>query len=111
MNKHFPLSLIVTACACVAGCDRGDVEQAAAQAERRVEQAIPKVQDAALTTKVKAALIAAPDLSGVAIDVDTSGDVVTLTGTVQSAEQRQRAEAVARGVDGAKDVRNNLTVK
>jgi osmotically-inducible protein OsmY len=45
------------------------------------------------------------------IDVDTSGNVVTLNGTVESNEQRERAVAIARGVEGATEVRNNLTVK
>jgi osmotically-inducible protein OsmY len=45
------------------------------------------------------------------IDVDTNGGVVALNGTVESAEQRARAEQVARGVGGVKRVINNLQVQ
>lgn len=45
------------------------------------------------------------------IDVDTNDGVVSLNGTVESAEQRARAEQIARGVGGVKRVINNLQVQ
>ncbi len=45
------------------------------------------------------------------IDVDTNGGVVSLNGTVESAEQRARAEQLARGASGVKRVINNLQVQ
>jgi len=69
------------------------------------------LDDAGITAKVKTALIAEPGLSGLAIDVDTSGNVVSLHGSVASDAARANAERVARAVGGVKDVKNNLTVK
>ena len=56
------------------------------------------------------ALIAAPDLKGLAIDVDTVQNVVTLNGTVSSEDARSRAERVAKEVEGVQEVRNLLLV-
>jgi hyperosmotically inducible protein len=86
-------------------------EKAAADAGRALEKAGAVLDDASVTAKVKTALIAEPGLSGMAIDVDTSQNVVTLNGTVASDDLRQRAERVARGIEGVKEVKNNLTVK
>ena len=68
-------------------------------------------KDSALTAKVKSALAADVGLSTLKIDVDSSGNTVTLKGTVDSADKKQRAEEVARKVDGVATVRNQLTVK
>lgn len=79
--------------------------------EKRAEQMGEVLDDAGITAKVKTALIAEPGLSGLAIDVDTSGNVVSLHGSVASDAARANAERVARAVGGVKDVKNNLTVK
>ena len=68
-------------------------------------------KDATLTTKVKSALAADVGLSTLKIDVDSDGSTVTLKGNVDSADKKQRAEEVARKVDGVATVRNQLTVK
>ena len=68
-------------------------------------------KDATLTTKVKSALAADVGLSTLKIDVDSAGTTVTLKGTVDSADKKQRAEEVARKVDGVATVRNQLQVK
>jgi hyperosmotically inducible periplasmic protein len=68
-------------------------------------------KDSALTAKVKSALAADVGLSTLKIDVDSAGNTVTLKGTVDSADKKQRAEEVARKVDGVATVRNQLAVK
>jgi len=45
------------------------------------------------------------------IDVDTNAGIVSLNGTVESAEQRAHAEQLARGAGGVKRVINNLQVQ
>ncbi|MFO1310897.1 MAG: BON domain-containing protein [Burkholderiales bacterium] len=70
-----------------------------------------KIDDAAITTKVKAALMAEPGLRSLEIDVDTRDNVVTLNGTVDSQEKKQRAMQLAQGVEGVKSVSDNLVVK
>ena len=69
------------------------------------------VSDAALTAKVKTAFLADPDVKGLQIDVDTSNGVVTLTGTLDSRANIQRAEDIAKRTDGVKSVNNKLTAK
>jgi hyperosmotically inducible protein len=68
------------------------------------------VDDAALTASVNAALVSDKPSNFTRIDVDTTNGVVALNGTVESAEQRARAEQLARRVDGVKRVVNNLQV-
>jgi len=64
--------------------------------------------DAALTTRVKAALVADESTKAGDISVSSSGGQVTLSGSVP-AEQIMRADAIARGVDGVTEVINSLT--
>ena len=68
------------------------------------------VDDAALTASVNAALVADKPSNFTRIDVDTTNGVVTLTGTVETPQQRTRAEQLASRVDGVKRVVNNLQV-
>ena len=68
------------------------------------------VDDAAITTSVQATLTSDKASNFTRIDVDTTNGVVYLNGTVQSAEQRARAEQLAGRVDGVKKVVNNLQV-
>jgi hyperosmotically inducible protein len=66
--------------------------------------------DAALTAKVKAALIADPDVDAGPIDVDTKDGVVHLRGSAQSQARLDRAVAIAKGIDGVKSVESELKV-
>jgi osmotically-inducible protein OsmY len=65
------------------------------------------VDDSTLTASVKSQLGASNLLR---IDVDTNGGVVSLNGTVETPEEKARAEQLARRVDGVKKVVNNLQV-
>jgi len=64
--------------------------------------------DTAITTAVKAALLADPLSSALKVHVDTSN--AALTGTVKSDEQKARAEEVAKTTAGVSSVINNLKV-
>jgi osmotically-inducible protein OsmY len=66
--------------------------------------------DATLTAKVKSKFLADSKIAGMKIDVDTTDSVVTLTGTVGSALEKQHAVAVARETDGVKSVVDRLKV-
>jgi hyperosmotically inducible protein len=66
--------------------------------------------DSWLWFKTRAALLATSDLRESTINVDVSNDVVTLKGSVANAEQKKKAEEVAKGVEGVKSVTNQLTV-
>ena len=66
--------------------------------------------DIAITTRVKAALAADSELSALAINVDTTGAVVSLYGPAPSADAIQRATLLAKAVTGVVDVKNNLSL-
>jgi osmotically-inducible protein OsmY len=69
------------------------------------------IDDSAISTKVKTALHADEDVSGFQVNVETFKGVVQLSGFVDTAAQAQKAEQIARRVEGVEEVRNNLTVK
>ncbi len=91
----------------VAGCDRQPVDTTpVSPVEAPGPRGIP--DDSVLTTKVKTALMAEPDINAADIAVTAEGGRVTLSGTVP-APQIMRAEAVARGVEGVVEVVNRLS--
>jgi len=67
--------------------------------------------DATTTAAVKSKLIGNSGTKGLQIDVDTKEDVVTLSGSVDSDEQKQLAGQIARNTGDVKDVHNLLVVK
>jgi len=67
--------------------------------------------DTAFTTKVKAALLTEKGIPSTDISVQTYEGTVMLSGFVASAEVKDKAGTVAKGVSGAKAVLNNLSVK
>ena len=69
------------------------------------------VGDAALTAKVKTALIADPDVKALRIDVDTKDGVVSLNGTADQRANADKAIAIAKRIEGVKSVEDHLTVK
>jgi len=66
--------------------------------------------DAALTTKVKSALLADDKVKGLNINVDTNDGVVTLTGKAGSPEEKDQALKVVRGIEGVKNVQDRIAV-
>jgi len=68
------------------------------------------LNDGWLWAKTRFELAAADDLRDSTINVDVNNDVVTLTGTVATAAQKTRAEAIAKAVEGVKSVKNMLKV-
>ena len=69
------------------------------------------IDDATITTKVKAKLFDESVLRGFAISVDTFKGEVTLTGAVDNNEQKERAGKIALSVEGARGLNNLLKVK
>src|SRR6267143_2092515 len=68
------------------------------------------LNDGWLWTKTRFDLATANDLRDSTINVDVSNAVVTLSGSVATAQQKAKAEAVAKAVEGVKGVKNMLTV-
>ncbi|MGD2111094.1 MAG: BON domain-containing protein [Phycisphaerae bacterium] len=76
----------------------------------RVNVAPGDMPDSELRRKVKDALLRDPAADAYELDVTVTDGVVTLTGTVDSWQERQLSAAVAKGVDGVRDLRNKITV-
>jgi len=69
------------------------------------------VADASITSAVKTKLLADTKVGGLKIDVDTKDNVVTLTGMVNSVEEKNEAVRLAKTTTGVKRVVDKLTVK
>ena len=70
-----------------------------------------KIDDAVITTKVKAALLADENVKSLDIATVTRDGEVQLSGFVDNQTQIDQATTVARGVEGVKNVINDLSVK
>jgi len=68
------------------------------------------IDDATVTARVKTALLNDPQVGGMKIDVDTTLGVVTMSGTVKSQAEADRAVQLARQARGVKDVKSTLQV-
>jgi len=68
-------------------------------------------QDSPQAVRIKVLLLKELNLAASAIDVDVSGDNVILEGVVENADQRERAEAIARQQGAGSEVENRITVK
>ncbi|HEX5605524.1 MAG TPA: BON domain-containing protein [Candidatus Binatia bacterium] len=75
------------------------------------ESAGQYVDDSTLTARVKSNLVADKVANLTRVDVDTTNQIVSLNGIVESAEQKQRAEQLARQTSGVKGVKNNLQIQ
>ena len=69
------------------------------------------VDDSTITASVKAKLVGDKTANLTRIDVDTTNQIVTLNGIVESADQKAKAEQLARQVGGVKNVKNNLQIQ
>ncbi len=86
-------------------------KEAGGEASAAMTKAGDALEDGVITTKVKTALLADPDVKGLSIDVDTKGGVVTLKGTADKASAMDRAAQIARDTRGVQSVDNQLVVK
>ncbi len=69
------------------------------------------VDDAVITTKVKAELFNEPTLKSAEINVETFKGVVQLSGFVSTTANIDKAMAIARTVKGVQAVKNDMRVK
>ena len=70
-----------------------------------------EIDDTIVTTRVKAAMVGDLELKGADVKVETRKGVVKLSGFAETQAQVMRAIAVARAIDGVKDVENGITLK
>ena len=87
-----------------------DKESFSEEAKRLGRSIGTGTNDGWLWTKTRAELATTDDLRDSTINVDVDNAVVTLSGTVATAAQKNKAAQVAKSVDGVKSVKNNLAV-
>ena len=69
------------------------------------------VDDATITTKVKAQFVESKAVAATSIRVETLNGTVMLSGFAKNATERQEAERIARNVNGVRSVRNEIAVR
>ena len=79
----------------------------AKQAAHQLDEAL---SDGALTAKIKSKMTLDDTVNARSINVTTTDRVVTLTGTVNSARERERAVALAKETNGVARVEDKLTL-
>jgi osmotically-inducible protein OsmY len=85
-----------------------EIGERAAIATTKVEETL---SEAGLTAKIKAKMALDDLVKARTIDVTTQGTTVTLTGTVESKAERDRAVSLARETDGVTRVVDELTMR
>jgi hyperosmotically inducible periplasmic protein len=86
-------------------------ERATAEASYAASRVGGTMSDSALTAKIKSKMALDDNVQAHSIDVDTSGSIVTLTGVVASASERERAVGLARDTKGVTRVVDKLRVR
>lgn len=99
--KRFSTIIAATLLATAAGCASTETQKSTGE----------YIDDAAITAKVETALIRDDSLDAIDINIETYKGVVQLSGFVDSEEDVDEAEEVARNVNGVVDVENDLRVK
>ncbi len=69
------------------------------------------VDDAKITTQVKARFAESPVVSALAIKVDTLNGNVQLSGFAKNAEEKATAESIARKVPHVRSVKNDIVIR
>ena len=78
---------------------------------RGQESAGAYVDDAAITTAVKAKFLEDKTVSGLSISVETLNGTVQLSGFAKSTTEKAQAGNIAMGVKNVKSVRNDIVVR
>jgi osmotically-inducible protein OsmY len=109
-DMHKPLQNVMRASAIVLGlAATGTLANCSATNNR--ESTGEYVDDATVSTKVRAAILQDPNVKISDIKVTTYRGVTQLSGFVDNQQMISRAEEVAKGVNGVKSVKNDLHVK
>lgn len=87
------------------GAEVGEKTAEAANQARRV------LADGQITAKIKAKMALDDTVKALAVDVDTNGTTVTVSGQVDSPAQRERVLQLARETHGVKNVIDHLRVR
>ncbi|HAS14334.1 MAG TPA: hypothetical protein DCS01_03430 [Idiomarina abyssalis] len=124
-----PASLIALSMLTLSGCSEAETEKAESKAESAMQETEKKakeaksyteqkakdageyVDDAVITTKVKAVIFEDDNLSSMDINVETNNGIVQLSGFVDDEADIDTAENLAATVKGVKDIENDIQVR
>ncbi len=106
LHRHLGWMLSAFLAVSVVGCASDGTSSSGG--DRSVSQ---RTEDQALETRVKAALVKAPDVSGTSIQVEVLRGEVQLSGFVKSKAEAQRAIDAARSVSGVRNVINKMSIR
>jgi hyperosmotically inducible protein len=81
------------------------------RAAKAVATAGASIDEGRLTAKIKAKMVLDDLVKARAIDVTTTGSTVTLTGTVHSRAEQERAVTLAKETEGVTQVMDRLVVR
>jgi hyperosmotically inducible periplasmic protein len=113
IDSRKPATLVLTlALLAAAGCDAASnaANGAGAYLDKTAEKIEQNTSDASITLAVKGSLVEADDKLGRQVKVGTFKGVVSLSGTVPTAEAKARAEQIATQARGVVRVINALDV-
>ncbi len=69
------------------------------------------IDDANITTQVKAGMLNSPAVAGTSISVETLNGTVMLSGFAKSTTEKTAAENIARSVKGVRSIKNEIAVR
>lgn len=103
MNLRTPIATLVAAAALIvtSGC----------AVSRGQESVGAYVDDAAITTSIKARMVEDKNVDAAAIKVQTLNGEVMLSGFAKSSVEKNTAESIAMKVKGVKAVKNDIAVR
>jgi osmotically-inducible protein OsmY len=106
---------VLAAAIALGACNRPDDVAQSVEAQRMAEKADDErkakpLPDASLTSIVKSALASDTSLDANKIDVENRAGNVALYGSVETPQQKEKAERIVMSVGGVRAVANNLTV-
>jgi hyperosmotically inducible protein len=113
MNSTFQLRILSTALVGVlalysAGCSKSTDSAGVPAPSVTVGT---EIDDSVVTTKVKSALLQDETVKSYDLKVETRKGEVQLSGFVDNQSQMETAMAIARGVEGAKNIDNRMSLK
>ena len=107
-NRTLRTTALVCALAAVAGMT---VLTTGCAVVRGQETTGAYVDDAAITTAVKARMVEDKTVSAASINVETLNGTVQLSGFAKSGAEKSQAEAIARNVKNVRAVRNDIVIR
>lgn len=102
------MALAATMTLAVVGCSKTDESKGLPPPSTTVGT---EIDDSVITTAVKSALLADPDVKSFDLKVETRKGEVQLSGFVDNQAQIDRATTIAQNVSGTKSVQNRVSLK